>query len=119
MKIFKSLLILGFVLISNNTVIAKSMDKIPDPLAEKAIQIVQGNISEMLRNKFLDLSEERVVTILLAINNKNRIVVLDTNSEDAKINDFVRRHLNYKLLPGALKKGRGTFICPVKLTPEF
>lgn len=115
MKKIKSFLLLGILLVSvNHTGTAKTLN----PGVEEDIEIVQREVVNFLRSKALDIQEEHVVTLLLSVNHRNEIIVLDTGSDNKKINDFVRRYLNYQLLPGVLKRGGGTFICPVKLTPQ-
>ena len=61
-----------------------------------------------------ELEDEKVVKVKIRINSNNEIVVLQTDSTDAELNNYVKNNLNYKMLNSTELKVDQDYVFDVK-----
>lgn len=61
-----------------------------------------------------ELESEKVVKVKIRINSNNEIVVLQTNSINMELNDYIKNNLNYKMLNSTELKVDQDYVFDVK-----
>lgn len=103
---------LAIILFSISTIVSaavKTEGPIGEDLRTEVVKLL-GHHQYDLENKTL----EAEVSVL--VNNKNELVVVSVNSNDATLIAFVTSKLNYKKIDGKGIAKRSIFTIPLKLT---
>ncbi|SHG88172.1 hypothetical protein SAMN05443549_10813 [Flavobacterium fluvii] len=61
-----------------------------------------------------ELEDEKVVKVKIRINSNNEIVVLQTNSTNVELNNYIKNNLNYKMLNSTELKVDQDYVFDVK-----
>lgn len=74
----------------------------------RTLEATYKEISKLLNNflSFSGLDQDVVVKVRIAINEKNEIVVMSTNTSDESLNYYIKNTLNYQKL-SAVELGAG------------
>ncbi|HEY6142654.1 MAG TPA: hypothetical protein VIV55_04390 [Flavobacterium sp.] len=110
-KLILSILLVLFVGIS--FVSAKEKE-----LKDNSVKVSQ-ELTELLRTDSADgeLENEHVVKVKIRINSDNEIVVLQTNSTNGELNNYIKNHLNYKMLNSTELVVDEDYVFDVKFRP--
>ncbi len=107
-KLILSILFVLFVGISFVSAKEKSVN-------DNSVRAYQ-ELTELLRTDSADgeLENEHVVKVKIRINSDNEIVVLQTSSEKAELKNYIKNHLNYKMLKSTELKVDKDYVFDVK-----
>ena len=116
MKKIQKLIMGAIFLAVSATASATPQETVPDfkPNSED-IRYVQAQVKEFLSNKKLSLREVVDLNVILYVNQENELVVLDLNSRDEKVMDFIMQNLNSKKFNDGLDRRGHTYICPIRI----
>ena len=84
-----------------------------DPVVKKPTSISQA-VSKLLEKHNLELSNELAAKVTFTVNANNEIVVLDVDSKNENLVNYVKSRLNYKKLDAKATSGKMYFL-PIKV----
>ncbi len=111
MKTIKALLLV-VVLTFNSVLFASTTSE--DLKADSAV--ITTEIGKLLKNPSFLVEKEIVAQVTLTLNKNNEIVVLSVDSENTRIESFIKSRLNYNELPSVVNAVDKIFIVPVRVT---
>ena len=89
------------------------------PIKEKNVQpTIVETVGELLEKPNFDINQEFTATIQLMVNAKNELVVLNVQTENGKVESFVKNRLNYKKLPFVVTVRNTPFNVPLRLVSK-
>ncbi|TJY32848.1 hypothetical protein [Pontimicrobium aquaticum] len=105
-------LLLAVTLTFSSVLIASTNPE--DPTSE--FSKITVNIEKFLKSPNFDVNHEMKANVTLTLNKNNELVVLCVDSEDDKMEGFIKSRLNYKKVAGSYSTLKGKFIVPVRIT---
>ena len=111
MKTVKTLLLA--LVITCSSALSASADK--EPNGTKA---VAKEVASLLKKPNFKLDKDVLVFVKFTLNDDHEIVVLSVDSEDSKIENYIKKRLNYVKLKSKSNTGDKTFIIPIRMQPE-
>ena len=75
-------------------------------------------IERFLKNPSFDVDHEMTAKVTLTLNKNNELVVLSVDSDDDKMENFIKSRLNYRKVSGSYETLNGKFIVPIRVTAE-
>lgn len=109
MKKFQTILLAAFVMLGSSVFAAGSTE----PVVEKSTTISK-EIGKYLGTHDLKLQEEVTVQVLFTVNRNNEIVVLEVDTEEVILKNFIQNRLNYKKLDNEAVVGKN-YTLPVRI----
>ena len=117
MKTMKSLLLVAAIAFSS--VLSASTPDNAKSVKAAETSIITTAVEQLLQNPSFLVDEDMTAKVTLTINKDNEIVVLSVESENERLEGFLKNRLNYNALPVAVAKGQKTFVIPVRITAEI
>ena len=118
MKTLKSFLLIAAIAFSS--VLSASTNPGENEKAKTAEStVITSQVSKLLQNPSFLVDDDIHANVTLTINKHNEIVVLSVDSDDNKLEGFIKGRLNYQSLPKAINKADRTFVVPVKIEAEL
>lgn len=113
MRQLKALLLVGALTCSSVLMASTNSE---DRVTESATITTQ--IGKLLKNPGFIVDGEVTANVRLVLNKNNELVVLSVDSENNKVESYIKSRLNYKKLSESYETLEGEFIVPVRVTPE-
>lgn len=85
-----------------------------NPTKENPSSITE-QVAELLKSPSFKVEGEITATVSLMVNDNNEFVVVNVNSDDERVQDFIKSRLNYKKAQGISNKK--SFEVPVRVVP--
>lgn len=76
---------------------------------------IRSKIVQLLGNVDFSFDKELKTTVDLMVNRKGEIVVLNVNSNNSNVSDYIKRKLNYKKVVGKLKSSVKIYKMPLRI----
>ncbi len=118
MKTLKSFLLIGLIAFSSVLSASTNPDSAKEPKTTES-EVITSEVSKLLQNPTFFVDHDIYADVTMTINKHNEIVVLSVDSEDTKLEGFIKGRLNYQALPEKVKNGERTFVVPVKIQAEL
>ncbi|MCK0108966.1 hypothetical protein MWU58_06660 [Flavobacteriaceae bacterium S0825] len=112
MKQLKTLL-LAVTLTFSSVLMASTNTEKPSTTESSKITV---KIERFLKNPSFDVDYEMTAKVTLTLNKNNELVVLSVDSEDDKMESFIKSRLNYRKVSGSYETLNKEFVVPVRIT---
>ncbi|WP_375239564.1 hypothetical protein [Aurantibacter sp.] len=110
MKTLKNVLVVLLLSVSMTVVANNGSTK----GGEKSSTVSQV-ISTLLKNPYFKVEETLKAKVSFMINSKNEIVVLSVDSQDEKLDAYIKRRLNYSKFEDSGLKKNVAYVLPVRI----
>ena len=108
-------LLLAVTLTFSSVLMASTTPEKPSTTESSKITV---KIERFLKNPSFDVDYEMKANVTLTLNKNNELVVLSVDSDDDKMENFIKSRLNYRKISGSYDTLNGKFIVPVRVTSE-
>ena len=109
-------LLLAVTLTFSSVLMASTTTDPADKAAESSA--ITLKIERFLQNPSFDVDQEMTAYVTLTLNKNNELVVLSVDSDDAKMESYIKSRLNYRKVSGTYETLNGKFIVPVRFKVE-
>jgi len=106
-------LLLAVTLTFSSVLMASTNPEKPSTIESSKITL---KIQRFLKSPSFDVDHEMKANVTLTLNKNNELVVLSVDSEDAKMENYIKSRLNYRKVSGSYQTLDGKFIVPVRVT---
>lgn len=118
MKTLKSFLLIAAIAFSSVLTASTNPDKAKAAKTAEST-VITSEVSKLLQNPTFLVDHDIYANVTLTINKHNEIVVLSVDSEDTKLEGYIKGRLNYQSLPKKVENGERYFVVPVKIQAEL
>lgn len=109
----KKLFVFVFTVMMSVSSFANTMN--PTSKKEDVKQEIRTKIVELLGKVDFSFDKELKTTVDLMVNKKGEIVVLNVNSDNQNVEDYIKRKLNYKKVVSKLKTAVKIYKMPLRI----
>lgn len=89
-----------------------------DKPSKETSSAISQEIGKFLKNPNFTVEEDQFATVKVMFNEHNEIVVLDVDSNEKLVEDYIKARLNYKALSDDVSNKNRYYIVPVRITAE-
>lgn len=82
---------------------------------KKSAPTIESTVASLLEKPNFNVEYDFTAKVQLMVNSKNELVVLNVESENGKVERFVKNRLNYKKLPFVVTERNTPFNLPLRL----
>ena len=75
-------------------------------------------IGNLLKNPNFVIEQDVIALVTITINKDDEIVVLSVDSDSKSLKSFIKSRLNYIKVSEGVKTHHGTYVVPIRLTPN-
>ncbi|WP_400080521.1 hypothetical protein [Winogradskyella sp. R77965] len=86
-----------------------------NPIKNSEPASISKSVGELLKNPDFQLDQDVNAVVDIYINNDNEIVVLSVNTDNKKVEKFIKNRLNYKKVSNESLGYKKSFKVPVKM----
>lgn len=79
---------------------------------------ITKEIGKLLKAPFFEVGNVVMANVVFTVNKNNEIVVLSVESNDTRVNDFIKSRLNYKKLDAVLSPDVKEYTVPIRIEPN-
>ena len=88
------------------------------PTIDAEPKTMEEEIGNLLKNPKFVIEQDVIALVTITINKDDEIVVLSVDSESQSLKSFIKGRLNYIKVSKGIKTHHGTYVVPVRLTPN-
>ena len=81
-----------------------------NPLSDEKPLTISAEISQLLEKNSMQLAEVTTFQVTFVVNKEKEVVIIDVDSENPAIKEFIKSRLNYKKLNAVTKCGQRYFL---------
>ena len=85
------------------------------PTTEKKEKSVSEQVAQLLEEPAFKVTEDITATVTLMVNKDNEVVVIDVETQEEFVSNFIKSRLNYEILE--TQRIGSQFTVPVRIVP--